>query len=313
MNTERVRLGNSDLEISRIGIGTWAWGNRLIWNYGREYGEPELREAFAATLNAGIDFFDTAEVYGKGMSERFLGRFIRESGARPVVASKFMPYPWRLRRRSLRSALEQSLDRLGMSSVDLYQVHWPSPPLSIETWMEAMADAVKDGLISTVGVSNFTISQMRRAHDTLAKRGIPLASNQVQFSLLHRGPEKGGLLATCRELGVTLIAYSPLAMGILTGKYTPAKPPPGFRGRRYRPNRLIRIQSLIEKMKEFGDAHGGRTPAQVALNWCVCKDTVPIPGAKDGNQAEENVGAIGWRLTEEEVRDLDILSARVTG
>lgn len=174
--------------------------------------------------------------------------------------------------------------------------------------MDAMADAVEDGLISTVGVSNFNISQMRRAHDALARRDFSLVSNQVQFNLLHRGPEKDGLLAACRELDVTLIAYSPLAMGVLTGKYAPAKPPPGFRGRRYRPNRLIRLLPLVEKLKEIGDAHGGKTPAQVALNWCVCKDTVPIPGAKDRNQAEENVGAVGWRLTEVEIGILDRLS-----
>jgi aryl-alcohol dehydrogenase-like predicted oxidoreductase len=311
MNTERVRLGNSDLEISRIGIGTWAWGDRLIWNYGRGYDEPDLREAFAAALEAGIDFFDTAEVYGKGRSERFLGRFIRESGARAVVASKFMPYPWRLRRRNLRSALKRSLDRLGISKVDLYQVHWPSPPVSIETWMDAMADAVEDGLISTVGVSNFSLSQMRRAHDALARRDVPLVSNQVQFNLLQRRPEKDGLLEACRDLDVTLIAYSPLAMGVLTGKYTPAEPPPGFRGRRYRPNRLIRLLPMVQKLNEIGDAHGGKTPAQVSLNWCICKDTVPIPGAKDGNQAEENIGAVGWRLTEIEIGILDRLSDEV--
>ena len=130
-------------------------------------------------------------------------------------------------------ALRHSLDRLGLESVDLYQMHWPFPPVSIDTWMDAMADAVQAGLIRAVGVSNYNAEQTRRAHDALAKRGVPLASNQVDYSLLQRKPETNGLLALCKQLNVTLIAYSPLAQGLLTGKYTPQNPPPGLRGRRY--------------------------------------------------------------------------------
>src|SRR5262249_6112696 len=139
---------------------------------------------------------------------------------------KFMPLFWRLRKGQLSRALRGSLKRLKVSKLDLYQIHWPSLPLSVETWAEALADAVEAGLTRAVGVSNYDVDQMRRTHGVLAKRCIPLASNQVEYNLLDRSPERNGVFDACRELGVTLIAYSPLAMGMLTGKYTPENPPP---------------------------------------------------------------------------------------
>lgn len=306
---ETVPLGATEVRVPRLGIGTWAWGDRLFWGYGRGYTDADLQAAFETCLEAGIDFFDTAEIYGRGRSERLLGRFIRAAGKPVLVATKFFPYPWRLWRGSLTRALLGSLERLGMGRVDLYQIHWPFPPLSIETWMAALADAVEAGLTRAVGVSNYNVQQMRRAHAALAQRGIPLASNQVEYSLLKRAPERSGLLAACRELNVTLIAYSPLAQGLLTGKYSPENPPPGVRGRRYSRARLAQIQPLVSLLREIGAGHGGKTPAQVAINWVICKGAVPIPGAKNPHQARENIGALGWRLSDEEVRALDEASA----
>ncbi len=311
VQAEQVALGPTEIRISPLGIGTWAWGDRLFWGYGRGYTDADLQAAFGTSLEAGINFFDTAEVYGRGQSERLLGRFIRAAGQPVVVATKFFPYPWRLRRRSLPRALLGSLERLGMGQVALYQIHWPFPPVSIETWVDALADVVEAGLTRAVGVSNYNLEQMRRAHDVLAHRGVPLASNQVEYSLLKRGPEHTGLLDTCRELGVTLIAYSPLAQGLLTGKYTPENPPPGVRGRRYRKGVLARIQPLVGLLREIGQAHGGKTPAQVAINWVICKGAVPIPGAKNARQARENAAALGWRLTDDEVAALDEASGKV--
>ena len=128
----------------------------------------------------------------------------------------------------------------------------------------------------------------------------------MEYSLLQRGPERSGLLAACRDLGVTLIAYSPLGQGLLTGKYTAEHPPPGARRRRAR--RLDRIEPLIGLLRQIGEAHGGKTPAQVALNWAICKGTVPIPGAKNARQAGDNAGALGWRLADDEVAALDAAS-----
>ena len=308
----RISLGSSKLRISPLGIGTWAWGDRLFWGYGRGgYTDADLEAAFQASLGAGINFFDTAEIYGRGRSERLLGRFIRATDDQIVVATKFFPFPWRWRRAGLLRALRRSLDRLALDRVDLYQTHWPYPPVPLETWMAGLADAVDAGLARAVGASNYNPEQTRRAHAALAERGVPLVSNQVQYSLLHRGPEHNGLLDVCRELDVTLIAYSPLAMGVLTGKYTPDNSPPGIRGRRYRRDYLAQVQPLIALLREIGEVRGGLTPAQVALNWVICQGAVPIPGAKNALQAHENVGALGWRLSDEEQAALDAASEGV--
>ncbi len=308
---ERIPLGPGDLRVSPLGIGTWAWGDRLFWGYGRGYTDADLEAAFQTSLAAGINFFDTAEIYGRGRSERLLGQFLRAADRPVVVATKFFPYPWRWRKGSLQRALGGSLNRLGLAQVDLYQIHWPYPPVPIETWMAGLADAVEAGLVRAVGVSNYDLEQTRRAHAALAERGVPLASNQVQYSLLHREPEQDGLLETCRQLGVTLIAYSPLGMGLLTGKYTPENPPPGLRGRRFNRKLLGQIQPLIALLREIGEVHGGKSPAQVALNWVICKGAVPIPGAKNARQAQENAGALGWHLADEEMAALDEASEEV--
>ncbi len=299
--THPIPLGPTDVMISPLGLGAWSWGDRLFWGYGQGYGENDVRAAFDVSRAGGIMFFDTAEFYGMGRSERLLGQFIRSSKTPLAVATKFFPYPWRLSGASLVPALKRSLNRLGLDQVDLYQIHWPTPPVPIETWMRGMADAVEQGLTRAVGVSNFSVDQTKRAHAALSARSIPLASNQVSFSLLDRSAERTGLIRLGQERKVTLIAYSPLAQGLLTGKYTPDNPPTGVRRFRYSRARLTEIGPLVTLMRSIGEDHGGKTPAQVSLNWVLYKGAIPIPGAKNARQAQENVGAIGWRLTEEEV------------
>jgi aryl-alcohol dehydrogenase-like predicted oxidoreductase len=304
---EQVHLGATDLQVSGLGIGTWAWGDRLVWGYGGGgYTDDDLKAAFQVTVDVGINFFDTAEMYGfpTHQSEKLLGKF-KEQFSNIVIATKFFPLPWRFTKGQLIAALKGSVRRLGIRQVDLYQIHWPTPFVPLERWMDALADAVEMGLTKTVGVSNYNTEEMHRAYAALANRGVPLASNQVEYSLLNRDPERTGLLAACKELNITLIAYSPLAMGRLTGKYTAENPLKGVRGRMYSPEHLSRIQPLIAKMREIGVAHGGKSPAQVALNWTMCKGTIPIPGAKNVRQAQENASALGWRLTDSEVAVLD--------
>ncbi len=170
--------------------------------------------------------------------------------------------------------------------------------------MEGMVSCVETGLTRTVGVSNFNQSYMLRAYSTLARHNIPLASNQVHYSILNRLVEKNGLLARCKELGIRLIAYSPLEMGLLSGKYGPENPPPGTRAARYS-NVLNKLPPLLKLMTEIGQDHGGKSNAQIALNWVMCKGALPIPGAKNADQALQNAGALGWKLTEEEMARLD--------
>ena len=312
------RTGQNVLSGVSFGVGTWAWGDRLFWGYGSGYAQDEVRQAFEFSLEAGIRLFDTAEVYGQGQSELLLGDFIRAAREKSpqeqlLVATKFMPFPWRLSRSSLLRALRGSLRRLGLSQVDLYQIHQPLPPVNVDTWMAGLVEATQAGLTRAVGVSNYDVSRTQRSYDALIREGIHLASNQVEYSLLNRKIEKDGLLKLCQDLDITLIAYSPLAMGVLTGKYTPENPPKGVRGGRYNRRLLQRIVPLLTLMRKIGAAHSGKTPAQVALNWVICKGALPIPGAKNLAQAEQNVGALGWQLTEEEVAALDAASNAVNG
>lgn len=304
----RIRLGATTLEITELGIGAWQWGDKRFWGYGRGYNENDVRAAMEILLASEINLLDTAEVYGFGTSERLVGKFLDGRRSALVIASKFFPFPWRVRRAQLITALRGSLKRLGIAQLDLYQIHWRLPPVSIETWMSAMADAVDAGLTRAVGVSNYNAEQTRRAYDALAQRGIPLASNQVPYSLLDRRIEFGGTMQTCRELNVTIIAYSPIAQGVLSGKYTPENLPPGLRRTRYGQELVAKTQPLIGLMRELGQGHGGKTPAQVAINWTMCKGTVPIPGAKNAKQMQENIGAAGWRLTSDEIAALDAMS-----
>jgi aryl-alcohol dehydrogenase-like predicted oxidoreductase len=302
-----LTIGSSDLRVAALGVGAWSWGERLIWGYGRGYGRADIAGAFQISLAAGITLFDTAEIYGRGASERILGDLVRESGADVVIASKYAPLPWRFSARALRHALDRSLERLGIDRLDLYQIHWPFPLVSLPSLMDALADAVADGKVRFVGISNYNADDMRRAHTALARRSVPLVSNQVEYSLLTRAPEVNGVLAACHELNVTLIAYSPLAMGLLTGKYRPGVLPAGprrFSGR-FSAQHLAAVQPVIAMLQQIGTAHGDRTAGQVALNWLIQRGVLPIPGAKNAHQASENAGALGWAIGSDDITALD--------
>lgn len=298
------------LHAIEMGLGAWQWGDRVVWQYGHGYGDAEVHQAFLAALNEGIRFVDTAEVYGNGRSERLLGQFLKETDQPVLVATKFFPLPWRFRKNALQRALKGSLARLSLESVDLYQIHWPAPLMSIDRMMEGLAECVKNGQTRTVGVSNFSPTQMLAAYSSLARHNIPLASNQVHYSLLNRAVEMNGTLARCKELGIRLIAYSPIEKGLLSGKYSIDSPPPGARSRNYT-NLLPRIGPLLKLMTEIGQDHGGKSNVQVALSWVICKGALPIPGAKNAEQAQENAGALGWRLTDAELARLDETSEKI--
>jgi aryl-alcohol dehydrogenase-like predicted oxidoreductase len=295
----------------RIGIGTWSWGDRLVWGYGDGYAETEIHDAFVESISSGVRFFDTAEVYGQGKSETMLGKLLAGVDQKIIIASKMMPFPWRLGRHALRNALTNSLKRLSLPKVDLYQMHWPLPPVGVDTWMNHMADACEAGLVDAVGVSNYSLEQTRTAHETLKKRGLRLASNQVEYHLLERRIETNGLKEYCDQEEIRIIAYSPLAMGILTGKYSPENPPRGTRASQYNRDYLRRIQPLLKTMMRIGNEHDGKTAGQVAINWTIQKNTLPIPGAKTASQAAQNAGAVDWALNLDDVALLDEISLEV--
>ncbi|NEQ20389.1 MAG: aldo/keto reductase [Microcoleus sp. SIO2G3] len=310
---QTTTLGENGPTVTSLGIGTWAWGDKLFWNYGNDYGASQVQEAFEATLDAGISFFDTAEIYGFGESESLLGRFMKQLGRPAQVATKYLPMPWRFSAQSVSDTLTESLKRLQVEQVALYQVHMPFGFfMSQETLMNALADEVKRSRIGSVGVSNYSAEQMREAHGYLAARGVPLAVNQVRYSLLARKIESNGIMDTARQLSVTLLAYSPLAQGLLTGKYTPEKDVELRDARRIDPqfskSGLEKIAPVVKLLQQFGEKYD-RTPAQVALNWLVAQgNVVPIPGAKTAQQAKQNAGALGWSLNPEDVAQLEQVS-----
>ena len=305
-----VALGSAGPQVTALGIGTWSWGDKLYWNYGNRYGAEQVQGAFEAAVEAGITFFDTAEVYGPGTSESLLGEFARQRNADIAIATKYAPYPWRVSRQAVYDAVTNSLERLQRDRIALYQVHWPfSFFMRQETLLNALADEVQRGRIAAVGVSNYSAERMARAHQILAQRGVPLAVNQVSYSLLRRQIERNGIRDRARKLGITLLAYSPLAQGLLAGKYDPADPQPLRDARRFdrrfRREGLQAIAPALSQLRELGQQYG-KTPAQVALNWLMAQGgVVPIPGAKNAEQARQNAGALGWQLADADWQQLE--------
>jgi len=311
METRKV-LGKSGLIVPQMGVGVMTWGQpkglaRLHpakTSYG---GGPESREeeqiTFETSLQAGVNFFDTAAMYAGGASERRLGELARDQDV--LIASKF-PGSFFFRVDDFPKELAASLVRLGRNSIDLYQHHFPNRSLSIPDLMNRLADAVDAGKVKAVGVSNYSAELMRTTHDALAKRGIPLASNQVEYSLLHRQPETNGVLEACRELGVTLIAYQPLASGALTGKYLSGPRPTGLRKFMpyFRANKLEAVIAVVKLLSDIGERYG-KGPSQVALRWLIQQENViPIPGAKNARQMASNAEALTFSLTAEEVEQI---------
>jgi aryl-alcohol dehydrogenase-like predicted oxidoreductase len=312
-------LGKTDIAITSIGLGCWQFseGAGPGGNYWPPLPRELTNEIVAASLAGGINWFDTAEAYGFGRSERGLALALTAAGKKPgevVVATKWFPL---LRiAASLEVTARDRLEALAPFGIDLHQVHQPIGLSSVEAEMGVMADLVAAKKIRSAGVSNFNAQRMRRAHGALKARGLCLASNQVKYSLLDRRIEKNGVLAAAKELGVTIIAYSPLEQGLLSGKFHDdpglLKSIPGLRKwvPAFREDGLAKSQPLIDALKQIAAAHGV-TPSQVALSWLVNfhgETVVAIPGATKARHVVENVGAMSVKLSALEFSRLDELS-----
>ena len=313
---KKRRLGQTDIEITPVGLGVmqFAGGAGVFRMMFPEIPQEDMNGIIKAALDGGINWFDTAEMYGRGRSERGLANALRAAEKKDdevIVATKW--FPMFRTARNIPRTISDRLHFLDGYSIDLYMVHQPwgfSPP---EAEMDAMADLVQVGKIRSVGVSNFNAEQMQRAQIALQKRGLPLAVNQVQYSLLYRKIETNGVLAAAKELGVTITAWSPLASGLLTGKFH--KDPEILNqtpfGRRMQLRREIeRSRPLIQALEEVAIKHDA-TPAQIALNWLIHfqgEIVVAIPGASKAKQAEESAGVMNFRLSDEEMNRLDKLS-----
>ena len=313
MGIDGFKLAGTDVAIPALGVGTWAWGDAKTWGYGSydsALNEDTIREAWNASIDGGATFFDTAEVYGDGESERIIGTLLAgdpERAAKVQIATKFMPSPWKVNVRSaLLSSLRASLERLGLERVDLYQIHGPVSLRGHGALAEALAGAHQQGLVRAVGVSNYSVNETKKFDAELRKRGLRLASNQIEFSPLRRSPELGGLLETCAGLGVVPLAYSPIGQGRLTGKYSAANLPP--KTRNFSAHPMETVDKVVAELRRVGEANGGKTPSQVTLNWIIAKGAVPIPGAKNAAQAEENAGALGWSMSAADVAAIDAVA-----
>jgi len=306
-----VRLGASDLLVSPMGAGTWAWGNKLLWGYDESQNEV-LRDGFNAAIESGITWFDSADSYGtgaiEGNAEVLWGDFARNSpsaaGRQAQLFTKFAPYPWRIGAGSIEAACDAALARIGRDQLEVAQLHWP-PTLGWQqsAYLDALANLRRTGKARAVGLSNFGPKSLAKVVDEMEARGEAISSNQVQFSLLSRAPGTDERIEEANALGVTIIGYSPLALGLLSGKYSPENPPPGARGQIYRET-LPKIAGLLCTMEAVG-AERGKTVAQVAINYVLCKGALPLVGVRSRTQAKDNTGALGWRLSDGEVFELE--------
>jgi aryl-alcohol dehydrogenase-like predicted oxidoreductase len=307
------RLGLTEIEVTPIGLG----GNKFSGGKGMTgiiypaIPQQEVEAIVRAALEGGINWFDTAEMYGGGRSEQELSHALHAVGKEDgevVVATKWSPL-FRTAGNIPRT-IGDRIRLLDGYSIDLYMIHQPWSFSSPEAEMEAMAGLVEAGKIQSVGVSNFDLERMRRAHAALEKRGLPLAANQVHYSLLHRDIERNGVLDAARELGITIIAWQPLGAGILTGKFHQdpelLQQAPFIR-RMMLQRDMERSQPLIEVLDRIA-MEREVTPAQVALNWLVNfqgETVVAIPGASKAQQARESAAAMAFRLSDEEMARLN--------
>jgi len=308
----------SAAEQAGIGVGTWAWGNQFLWGYEPARDDDTLAATFRRCLERGLLFFDTADSYGtgrlNGRSEQLLGRFAMaaspEERRRLCIATKLAPFPWRLGRRGYDRAFAASQARL-QGQMQRVQLHWSTAryaPWQEGPLLDGLADQVQAGAVRSLGVSNMGPQRLRQVAARLAERGVPLASLQVQLSLLSpEAVQPGGVAETCRELGIALIAYSPLALGLLSRDPRDSRPlPAGPRGALFR--RLEpRLQPLRRAMAELAQGRPGGLAA-VALNWCRAHGAMPIPGLRNPEQVERAAEALRWSMSQVERQRLDALA-----
>lgn len=305
-------LGSSDLMVSEIGFGGWAMGK---WMWGDDVVDDQSIAAVHRALELGINFFDTAAVYGAGHSERVLGKALLGRREEVIIATKC----GRLcaddgsmcndsRPASITAECEQSLRNLQTDHIDLYQVHWPDEAVPFEDTMAALMELREQGKIRHIGVSNFTVPMMKR----MMAAG-ELISLQPPYSLLRRGIE-AEILLFCREHNLTVLAYSPMQRGLLTGKYGLGATFPQTDSRSRDPlfqgERLQQISAAVGQMSQMAAVHG-KTASQMAIAWVLNQPglTVALCGAKRASHIEESVGAAGWKLSAGELQKLDALFA----
>lgn len=312
-------MGKSDLMITPVGLGCWQFSKQknMAGKFWPEMEDDLISQMIKISIEGGINWFDTAELYGNGASEKALAASLRELGKKPgeiIVATKWWPM-FRFASNILKT-IDQRIEALEPYPIDLYMVHQPWGFSNVKAEMEAMARLVKEHKIRYVGVSNFSAAQMRSAWETLQKHGIHLVCNQVKYNLLDRKIETNGILQTAKELGITIIAYSPLAQGLVTGKFHDNPDLLKNIGMRkyfpqFKSSGLEKSRPVVKSVQELAVKYGV-TPSQIALNWLINsrgETVVAIPGATKEAHAKENAGTMTFKLEPEDLSLLDNKSA----
>ena len=308
-------LGWTRRQLTTIGLGTWAMGGG-DWQF--SWGPQDDKDSITAihrALALGVNWIDTAAVYGLGHSEEIVGRAIKGIQSRPLIATK-CGLCWddrrqvfgRLKKQSVRAEVDASLKRLGIDVIDLYQIHWPNPDADIEEAWSTIGDLIKEGKVRYAGVCNFTLAQIKRIQPI-----HPVASLQPPYSMLQRGVELE-LLAYCAANNIGIVVYSPMQKGLLTGKITRERvrqfPEDDHRSRdpQFQEPLLSANLELVEGLRRVADRRG-RTVAQLAIAWVLRRPEVTsaIVGVRKPSQIEETAGAADWTLSKEDLAEIDAL------
>lgn len=317
-------LGQTDLLLSPLGLGTWQFskGTGVVGKFWGSLDDQLTEDIIKTSLDGGINWFDTAEVYGGGESEKILAKALNNIGATAQdarIATKW--WPMFRTANSITKTIDTRKEALDNRPIDLYQIHQPYSLSSVEKQIKAMIELVKNGHIKHVGVSNFSAAAMVNSHRILTENGLTLASNQVKYSLLDRRIEENGTLDRAKDLGISIIAYSPLEQGLLTGKFhdnptliRDAKGPRKLQ-RKFKEAGLAESKPLISLLDAIGEKYNV-SASQVALNWTIQyhgETVFAIPGATKVHHAQDNVGALTFKLDASELEEISRTSWKVIG
>jgi aryl-alcohol dehydrogenase-like predicted oxidoreductase len=305
--TLRGKYGNISAPI--MNIGAWSWGDKATLHWSPEE-LPAVKEARRVLVDNGINWIDTTQAYGDGESERIC-RDLFAGMPRDdfIIQTKWCVVPNATNIFSPTTApvkmLKGSLERPRLDYGVVYLVHGPIHPQSIATAAKGLAECVDKGLAKIIGCANYSKEDMIELADELAKYGVPLATNQCEFSVLRRYPETHGLIQACRDRGVVFQSYSSLTQGRLTGKYNARNPPP--KTYRFNSYDMKYIEPTLNVLSDIATARDTSVSA-VALNYNIVKGAMPTVRVRSPDQARQNVGALGWKLNEEEIRRIDSVS-----
>lgn len=304
--------GGKDVLIPYMGIGAWSWGDKATFGYDSTRDLPRIHAAWAKLKAVGLTFIDTAQSYGDGESERICGTLFRGMPRDSfVVQTKWNSVPdmsnMLMQSHGPKARLKESLHRLGLDYVDMYLVHSPIHPSMISTVAKGMAECVEAGWTRAVGVANYDTHEMITMADELAKNGVPLAISQCEYSVIRRLPETSGMIRECRNRGICFQGFASLAEGRLTGKYSRFNEP--RRTLRFSSYPMHMLEPTIDVLKQIAEERRVPIPA-VALNYSINKGVVPLVGIRDPEQAETDMQALGWRLTEEEIHRIERVSIK---